>query len=1135
MNEPITHPAWVNGHLTESMAVSAGAGSGKTTSLVGRVAALLSQPGVEASQLVVITFTDKAAREVAHKLRAALPTTPLDEAYVGTIHGFCQSILRRFPIEARLPPKFTTADELTSGVMADARAATALKQFFDLAATVPAVEQSLDAMAMFGALPALTLLTLQIDNDWARFEGVHLSAPAVGAVRDDALARLALAVDSEGFSKARTNTRADVSALLQRLSADLPTARSIADLALLAKQGLDACGTSAAFDAVKVALNLCAFEPALRTVLSHLVPIVVRSARERVDRGELSFDDLLGLALRLVSSDDDVRRQLRSKHRYLFVDEFQDTDRVQFDLLHEFTRNDVAGPAAVMFAVGDPKQSIYGFRNADVELFNAVLATAPHREALTVNRRTRADVCAWINAVLAERFAGAGGDEQVRYEPLQAVRPANPPDSGAAITVLGLADDKPVAHPSADASSRTEAADVAATILAAVSGTDRWAVAAPDGATRAATFGDVTILVRSRTRLGVLESVLRRAAVPYRVEGGTLIYGSREVYELLRVLRAVNDPTNELVVVAALRTSVLAVSDIELASFRHRTDEAEPTRRVRGWSVYTDATGPVGDALRTIRDLAQRKHERTPAELLAALYDWSRGVAAAAAEGEAAARETWRRVRYAIDEARAWSDATGGTLGEYLTWVDRRVEDVDRVELATDEREDSVRIMTVHAAKGLQFPIVVVAGLGGRAGGDSQTGVRWSEGVPHVRLGRMTTAGSADLTAAAKLRELAEEARLLYVAFTRAQDHLVVSLHQQPTRHGPGSSPAGRLVAATLGAADLAGVVMPTPIAPSFAQPPAPAAAAAVGGEPTELERIARQPRRVWTPSSIAKWLHNESGPTTDLPRMPVGDAGLVDASSIDPGGHTDIGDDDDRVDAHDGIPVPGERFGAAVAVAVAVADMITADTDDREASDPGNRKEPRDNDRPQRRGGRYGTSKGSAVHAVMQQVSLADPTAGLATLVQVAAEAEGVAARSRDIEQMVRSLVAAPLFQRMRAAASCRREMYVGGHAEGTTVWGYVDAVFVNPDDTLTVVDFKTDALVTAPSELAERYRPQMSGYAWALQQATGRRVSELWLAVALASGEPAIEIRVVPIAGDELLAQLRPQHPSQTVSSPT
>ncbi len=175
---------------------------------------------------------------------------------------------------------------------------------------------------------------------------------------------------------------------------------------------------------------------------------------------------------------------------------------------------------------------------------------------------------------------------------------------------------------------------------------------------------------------------------------------------------------------------------------------AEPDRFPTDFRVFTKEPGIVGDALRTLDQFGRRKHERTPAELLAELYDSWRGVAAALCEGQQVARETWRRVRYVIDEARAWSDATGGTLAEYLAWVDRRIDDVDRVELSTDEGEDSVRIMTIHAAKGLEFPITVVAGLGGADASNTRprvcigrTASRWFDS------GSMTSAGSADMTA----------------------------------------------------------------------------------------------------------------------------------------------------------------------------------------------------------------------------------------------------------------------------------------------------------------------------------------------------------------------------------------------------
>src|SRR5258705_12289923 len=167
---PIVLPPWVRTAPDKSMAVSAGAGSGKTTSLVARVAALMEMPGVQPSQLVVITFTEKAAREVSHRLRQVLGgSVSLDDAFIGTIHGFCQSLLRRYPIEAGLPPKFTTADELTSGAMADERAEQAVQTLYNLALKKPAIAEALMIIASFGAMQFLPELVRAIDNDWLRF------------------------------------------------------------------------------------------------------------------------------------------------------------------------------------------------------------------------------------------------------------------------------------------------------------------------------------------------------------------------------------------------------------------------------------------------------------------------------------------------------------------------------------------------------------------------------------------------------------------------------------------------------------------------------------------------------------------------------------------------------------------------------------------------------------------------------------------------------------------------------------------------------------------------------------------------------------------------------------------------------
>src|SRR3954469_24829447 len=171
-------PDWVTADPGGSLTVSAGAGSGKTTSLVARVAALIETVGAPAGELVVITFTEKAAREVSHRLRQRLGNAvSLDAAYICSTHGCCQALLRRYPIEAGLPPRFTTADELTSGARADERAEQLVQELYNKAGKQPAVEQALTVMASFGAMTFLPDLVRAIDNDWLRFTEVPIERP----------------------------------------------------------------------------------------------------------------------------------------------------------------------------------------------------------------------------------------------------------------------------------------------------------------------------------------------------------------------------------------------------------------------------------------------------------------------------------------------------------------------------------------------------------------------------------------------------------------------------------------------------------------------------------------------------------------------------------------------------------------------------------------------------------------------------------------------------------------------------------------------------------------------------------------------------------------------------------------------
>ena len=314
----------------------------------------------------------------------------------------------------------------------------------------------------------------------------------------------------------------------------------------------------------------------------------------------------------------------------------------------------------------------------------------------------------WVNHTFA-RMMSAPPDldvavpSQPDYIALNATRDEGP--VGPAVAVIGRS-----AHPD-----KTPADDLRAAEAGRGSGHgqhraigDRWSVG--DGeAWRPARLGDITILVPARTSLPFLQDALDDAHIPYRAESSSIVYATRAVRDLLVVARAVDDPTDALLTVAALRTPLLACGDDDL--FRFRVE-----RRGR-WSYLAEqpetvpADDPASEGLRYLRSLHDQRHWLAPAELLDRIARDRRVLELGFADGRP--RDVWRRVRFVIDQARAWSDATGGSLRGYLHWVGQQTVEGARVEEAIlpETDDDAVRIMTVHAAKGLEFPITIISGL----------------------------------------------------------------------------------------------------------------------------------------------------------------------------------------------------------------------------------------------------------------------------------------------------------------------------------------------------------------------------------------------------------------------------------------
>jgi len=1167
--------------LDHTLFVTAGAGSGKTKSLVDRVTALVLDGGVDIGAIAAITFTERAAAELADRVRhafeavvdkpgergpagaaaAAAALQGLDSAAIGTLHAFAQRLLRENPLEADLPPRIEVLDEIESEVAFEARWSAFAREMFERALDDDSLKEAiLVALAGRVTIPHLRDFAVILGDNWdrvaARRSLAHLSPvhpPLDEADVDRLLSDLGEAVAPLASAPAGdtlTNRLQEFSLFLEQLGSATDDAERVEALLEMPKHKVSRCGKAdswggtAPCDEVRTRMvgvgeRLEAWRDSLIAaavdrLIEELGRFTMDSVEQRRSEGRLEFHDLLVLARRLLTQGPqaaDVRRRLQGRYQRLLLDEFQDTDPIQVELAVGIaadpeapwpvggTWQELDVPPGRLFFVGDPKQSVYRFRRADIQLYlQAQERFGSDLVTLSANFRTVAPVLDWLNRVFGDLIQPVAGS-QPAFQPLIATRAA-PDDAGPSVTVLG-AQVHP-GKPSADAMRRFEAADVAAVVRTAVD--DGWLVE-DHGAPRPARLSDIAVLLPTRTSLEQLEAALDAAGLPFRAEASSLVYSTREVRDLLAVARAVDDPTDELSIVTALRSAAFGCSDRDLFEYAvtlgGRWDH-QHRRLGQSWRPPADADPelpqgrplpqdhPVVMGLRYLRRLHRERVWLTPSELLDRIIRDRRLFELGVSRGRA--RDVWRRLRFVADQARAWSAADGGSLREYLAWAAGQGEE-DRVteSVLPETDDDAVRILTIHAAKGLEFPITVVSGATiAPQGSRDSVRVAWTVDRLGYRIaGRVQTADFDGLVATEKDLELHERLRLLYVACTRARDHLVVSLHRHERDTGARQA-NGTILAAATEAVDH--WVFPPALEPAVATTSTRVTGTAEGATPQAVaEWTAAMARwraqhdhslatsaavRTWSATALAKaWLARHA-PTSVLPAT-AADAELsepADPAAAEEGPSAGFVGSAGPAPADDAIAAPrlGESRGHA-------ADL---------AADPGLEKDPPDLELPPWNKGRYGTAVGRAVHAVLQTVDLAaavgasavdDPAqvltpAALAALdaaVATQAVGEGVA----HLQGLVAALAWSALTsQRVAAAVAAPqrwREIYVGTPIGGRPVEGYLDLLYRTPTGYV-VVDHKTDSTGSAAGRAAllDRYRGQGATYALAVEAITGEPV---------------------------------------------
>jgi ATP-dependent helicase/nuclease subunit A len=809
----------------ENLVVVAGAGTGKTSLLVERVLCQMVERDLGSDDFAAITFTEKAAAEMRKRIETGLArlashaavdrpaaelswkheadrafahlrerVTPplilerakqrllaLGETEITTIHGFCARLLRRFPLEAGVAPDFQVdsggrfadlVDEMWERYLAgptglESEAAPGFAAVLDKL-WLTELEGLARALATF-ALPADSLAASLPDaravfgpwiaNQLARIDSLLSGSPARGpeswlaaarrlleVLRDRGTVAFNAALRGATFERARgssgllegnaptsTNHRA-AEELADKLHARFKKLRTVDD------------------DLLERALSL------LRGFASQ-----VRGEAQK--RGILPFDALLALTRDLLANNLRVRRELSGRYRVLFLDEFQDTDPLQYEIVF-FLAQDASGalPPGRLFIVGDPKQAIYRFRGADIGAYESavrrILAASGARLSLTENFRARPEILLPLDRLLQRTFQPPGDSDEsqrvayVAYDGLRAAR-ESVGEKRVELWKVG-------AQPASAREARKLEAEVIAGWIAREVGAGHFR------------FGSVALLFRALTDVHLYVRALQQRGVPVWVGRAEEPEKEPASQQLVALLRALANPADAPAVLGFLRSPLGGVPDAELARYGTRG----------GSWLYTGAhpdPGVVPQLTRAFEFLAhwhRRVRSEPLAQTLAALREETPLVALHASARDGVRREVDLSALLDRLTARA-AAAPDRDLSQLVSALAREEQRRSAEEPLPDS--DAVRVLSIHAAKGLEFEVVILADLANvppRAWGDERgIELRFSR-----ELGALAVSTRAARSSTSLERERLEEShtdaelrRLFYVATTRARERLIFS------------------------------------------------------------------------------------------------------------------------------------------------------------------------------------------------------------------------------------------------------------------------------------------------------------------------------------------------------------------------
>ncbi len=744
---------------------------------------LVREKKISPLRILAVTFTEKAATQIKQRLATEFAGDPLlreqvERAYVSTVHGFCGRLLREHPIAAGLDPEFVIMDEPQSARELQESAHAALDQLYQarpgelpelLGALYVSTREGTRQPDMAGALTEIydALRTAGKSLADLRRETGHTPgglslAGFIGDLRqllDTAAPRRTPkqteCIDAllEWAERATALAAAPASQAHFDLLSDYPPALPSKLLSPDLREFRD--GKRKLVESTLIGEYR---KPLVTFLLDALDLIHQHYRRRKRELGAVDFSDLEEKAIELLHGNPEVLAPVRSSFDQILMDELQDTNPLQWKLMNLLRR------PGQFFAVGDVNQSIFGFRYAEPEVFRdyrrQVLDGGGEIDELDENYRSRGEILAAAEAV----FDGAPGVEK-RH--LRARRPFADKREPSVEVIAGSADGRNDAERAEAYRLARRIHELAGSLMVQEGDTGRQ---------RPARFRDMAVLVRTLNALPPIMEALQESQAPYVTEGGKTFFETREVKDLVQVIRTIADPSDEVALAGVLRSPLVGISDETLLRMKRAGGLPECLFGLERINAESDVEDLA--RLRRFATLLERmrteKDDVSPDILLARAMDECDYEGGLDSRGKTG-------VSKFLGLVRDWFHGHPRPLDALVSDLDYLRSSESEAEAPPDDSSDLVRVMTIHKAKGREFPVVFIPALHRGAGGDDPViclsseaglGVCWRNPGSGEKLADLSYTNHMTRL---KTNRQDEENRLLYVAMTRAEEHLVLS------------------------------------------------------------------------------------------------------------------------------------------------------------------------------------------------------------------------------------------------------------------------------------------------------------------------------------------------------------------------